>query len=380
MAKGRLKKKFRKKDIDKLAEHGAEKVQTTLEQIDGEEAYDEATKTAIEEIKKHPELAMKILATINENVSSKVVVNTVIKLPQEEEFSEKTAVKAAEQLDLEDEHKVTIIVESNLEYENKMQIANQLEDKEIRDKIQKELKSKEEERSLNKLDEIYMMCNQAVNEVTLQNEIEKVMKNLPFETEAIHQKINRIIARKIAFNYATYGTNIVSKQRYLMTAKKMCEINMVQLAKEEYEKIISENDSSKENKIKAFNEEELKYNILKEMEVTVLEEEIDEEESFNELKTMLKTLMYDERKELLIKFKEEIQNKNIRKTYQGMRKLGLVQILSELEQNKRERVLETLKDVIEKRIKAHTKLKVAKITPKIKESKFSVESQIDESR
>ena len=90
--------------------------------------------------------------------------------------------------------------------------------------------------------------------------------------------------------------------------------------------------------------------------------------------------MYDERKELLIKFKEEIQNKNIRKTYQGMRKLGLVQILSELEQNKRERVLETLKDVIEKRIKAHTKLKVAKITPKIKESKFSVESQIDESR
>lgn len=294
---------------EKLIEHGAEKVQATLDQIEGEQAYDEATKTAIQEIKKHPELAMKILATINENVSSQVVVNTVIQLPNEDVFSEKTAVKATEQLELNDEYKVTIIEESSLGYKNKMKIAKQLEDKEIRTKIQKDLRVKEEQRALDKLEKVYKMCNEEINEIQLKDEIDRTMKSIHIDTDAIQEKKNRIIARKIAYNYATYGTNIVSKQRLLMSPKMMYEIDIIQMAKEEYEKIMNEYESIRGQRIREFNEQELNYNILKEIEATSMLEEFDEETAFKEIKNMIRLLPVDERKKAIQAFKSVLEKR-----------------------------------------------------------------------
>lgn len=367
----KLKNRLGKKNGEMLVEYGAEKVQNTFEQIEGEEAYDEAAKTAIEEIKKHPELALEILATINEKISSKVAVNTVIQLPEEEEFSEKTAVKVTEQLDLEDKHKVTIIEESNLEYQNKMEIAKQLEDKEIRDKIQQELKEQEEQRSLEELKQIYNMCNEDTNELTLEKQLNEVMKNIHIDTESIQKERNRIIAKKIAFNYARFGTNIVSKQRNLMTPKEMCEMNIVQIAKEEYKKILSKYQTIKGDKIKEFNEQELNYNILNEIEATALTDGFNEEATFKEVRSMMKTLMFEERKELLIKLKEEIKNKRTRETYQDMKKSGIVDTLADFSEKERKKILEIFKNVIDKRRAMSQHLKVAESTPKIKEYKFN---------
>ena len=101
------------KDDGQLVKDGAEKVQNTLDQLDGNKAYDEAIKIAIEEIKQHPELAIEILGFINENVSAKVAVEAVKQLPSEEKFSEQIAVNATEQIDFRDGQIVDIIGSDN---------------------------------------------------------------------------------------------------------------------------------------------------------------------------------------------------------------------------------------------------------------------------
>lgn len=361
----KIKKFVKRKDVEALAEKGAQNVQAILEQEEGEEAYKKATETAIEEIKKHPELAIKILTLINEKISSEIAVNTVIQLPKEEDFSEETTKKATEELSLEDNHIIAIIQESDLGYKDSMEITQQLSDEEIKKKVQQKLKKEEEQRSLSSLKQIYKKCNEEMNEAELEEELNKAMVNININTEKIQELKNRIIAKKIALNYATYGTNIVSKQRTLISAKQMYEANMVEMAKEEYKKIEEETATIKGEKIKKFNEQELRYKILREIEATEVSTKFNEEETLNEIISIMKTTLKEsERKAILIRLKEEVTNEKIRKTYESMKKTGITKILSELPENKREDVLEILKNVTSKR------LKVAEKTPKLKTSEF----------
>ena len=85
----------------------------------------------------------------------------------------------------------------------------------------------------------------------------------------------------------------------------------------------------------------------------------------------MKTLMFEERKELLIKLKEEIKNKRTRETYQDMKKSGIVDTLADFSEKERKKILEIFKNVIDKRRAMSQHLKVAESTPKIKEYKFN---------
>lgn len=363
--KGKIKKFLIKKDIEALAKKGAQNVQMTLEQEQGEDAYIKATETAIEEIKKHPELAIKILTLINEEISPEIAVSTVIQLPNEENFTEETTKKAAAELRLEDDHIVTIIQKSDFGYEDSMEIAQQLSDEEIKQKIQQKLRDEEEERNLANLKKVYNRCNENMNEAELEAELNEVMRNVQFNTERIQEFRNRIIAKKIALNYAIYGTNIVSKQRSLISAKQMYEANIVEMAKEEYKKIEEKTESIRGEKIKQFNEQELRYKILKEIEATEVNTKFNEEETLNEIISIMKTTLTEaERKSVLIRLKEEVTNEKIRKTYEDMNNIGMTKTLSELSEDKRNNVLEILKTALNKR------LRVAEKTPKLKTAKF----------
>lgn len=363
---------WRKKDEGELARLGAEKVQTTLEQLEGNEAYNEATKKAIELIKEHPELAIKLLETINENVSPKVAVEAVIQLPSEEKFSGKIAVDATEQINFGDEQLLKIISNSDLGYDNKVQIAEQLNDDRRMEKVKQELKVEEEQRVLAELQQIYKKCNEGMNDAELEEQLNKVTESIHVHTQRICTQRNRIIARKIAFNYAIFGTNIVSKQRGLMLPKQMYENGIVQIAKEEYEKIVKEYEGKiKGGEIKEFDEEKLEKNILEEIKATERNPDFNEKAALARIIEIMNTTMTpDERRVVLENLEQVVGNKDIREIYLYMIKSGLTKTLTKLPKSERENALGTLKKVILKR-NFMKNAEAADKTPKVKDYKFN---------
>jgi len=349
---------FNKKHVENLLiEHGAEMVQETFEQIDGEEAYDEATKTAIDFIKKHPDLATKILENINENISPTVAVNTVMQLPEKDVVSEDTMVKAIKKLDLKDEKKIEIIEEGGFGYKNKIEIAEQLEDEETRENMYQALYEEEEQRALIKLEKVYKMCNEEMNEVMLGQQLDKALEDIHIDSEAIREKRNRIVARKIAYNYATIGTTIVSKLRFVMSPKEMAQINIAQLVKEEHKILLKERENIKGRKIKPFNEEkieELNKKIDIELESTANmyddDKEYSEEIAFKELRRNMRQFGYNFRKSLIQMFNNIVQNANMMKSFESLYKSGIIQRLAELPEDERKKAIEIYGDALEKRI------------------------------
>lgn len=364
-------------DEEELATRGANEVKTTLEQLNGNEAYDEAAKKTIELIKKHPGLAIKILETINEEVSTEVAVEAIIQLPSEKQFLGEIAVDAAKEIDFKDKQILKIISASNdLGYGEKVQIANQLNDDKRRDEVKQVLKKEEEQRVIDKLEEIYMICDENINENILEQKLVKLMEDMQIDTPAIRVNRNRIIARIVALNYARYGTNIVSKQRRLMSAKQMYENGIIRTAKEEYKKVVKEYGGMiKGIEIKEFDEEELEQNMLEEIKVTERDSEFDEKAVLERIIRMMQTtLPLEERKRILESLEQWILNKDIKETYLDMIESGLIGALSQLPHSERKNAFVRLKKATIKRNLTRN-VKVAEKTPRVKECKFDNEGR-----
>lgn len=358
----RIKGKYNQDDLGKLAEQGVEKVQAALEEYKEETDIDEikvAVETAMEEMKKVPkrELAVEMIGNINENVSSEVAVNAVIQLTETEEFSEKTAVEVATKTDFTDEHIITIIEEGSIGYEGKTAIAETLKDEKIKEEIQQQLDDKEEQECLNKLKNIYSLCDENINELKLQGHYEKVMSNVGIHTDNIQEMINKIIGRMIALNFARYGSNIVSKQTSIMPALEMRKNNIEKIARAEYRKIVNEHKTIKGRPIKEFDEQYLMDSISAEIEAAAKTDEFDEKTAIKKMTESMYTFMrYDERKELLIEIQKEIESEKLRKINKKIRESKIIGQLTELEDDELDKVLETIGNVLEKR-RNNTKVK-----------------------
>lgn len=350
----KFKGKYNQNDLGKLAEKGAEKVQATLEEYKEEANIDEvqiATDTAMEEMKKIPkrQLAVEMIGNINENVSPEVAVNAVIQLTEADEFSEKTAVEVATKTDFSDEHIITIIEEGSIGYEGKTAIAETLKDEKIREEIQQQIDKEEEKQCLQKLNKIYLLCDEDINELKLKKHLDEVMKDVHIDTNDIQEIKNKIIAKLIALNFARYGSNIVSKQTSLMSALEMRNNNIVRIAEAEYRKIEHENEAIKGRQLKKFNEHDLMDSISAEIEAAAKTDTFDEKTAIKKMTDSMYTfLRYDERKELLTAIQKEIENEKIRKTNKKIRESKVIEQLAELPESELNDVIKTLEKTLGK--------------------------------
>lgn len=373
--------KNKRQDIKELAEQKAEKVGEIYESSKEDDTKDEvqlATEVAVEEILKYPkqDLAVEMIGNINETVSPEVAVNAVIQLAEEKEFPEEAAIEVATNNDFSDEHIITIIEESSIGYEGKTAIAETLKDEKTRDEVQQQLDDEEEKKCLKQLHAIYLLCNEDINELKLKENLEKVLNNVHIHTSAIQDVINKIIGRLIAFNFARYGSNMVSKQTSLMPAIKMRENDIVKIASKEYRKIINEFKTVKGRPIREFNEQQLIDSISEEIEASAKTDGFNEENAFKYIRNLMNTFMrYDERKKFLISMQKEIENDRMRNTNKKIREYGIIEQLSELPEEEQEKVLKTLGKVLEDRKNKENRLKVAKTTPKIKSNEFTTQAK-----
>jgi len=373
--------RYKKQDIKELAEQKTEKVEEIYDSSKKDETKDEvqlATEVAVEEILKYPEqdLAVEMIGMINENVSTEVAVNAVIQLTEEEKFSEKIAIEAVTQNDFNDKNIKEIIQKSSIGYEGKTAIVETLKDEQARDEMQEQIDSKEEQKCLKQLHRIYLLCDENINEAKLEKQLNEVMENTPIHTDAIQDIINKIVARLIAFNFARYGSNIISKQKSLMPASKMREVNIVEIAQEEYQKILKEYKTINGKKIKEFNANQLINSISIEIESAAKTDGFDEKRVLGEIAHSLKTfLRYDERKKWLIETQNEIENDKKRNTISKIRESGVIEQLSELPEDELEKVLKTLGKVLDERKNKEHRLKVAETTPKIKSYEFTTKAK-----
>ena len=279
-----------------------------------------------------------------------MAVNTVTELPENQ------VIHVVENVPLQEEDKITIIENGDLGYDSKRKIAEQLEDEEIRGKVYQELYDGEERRALERLEELYDSCNEEMSEVVFEQQLRKIMEDVLIESDLVQEKINKIVARKIAYNYAVIGTTIVSKLRFVMLPKEMVERNIVQVVKEEHKKILKERKGINGKSIKPFDEkqiEELNKNIDIELESTANmnddDKEYSEEIAFKEFRRNMGRFRYNARKVIMKKLNSIIQNDKKMQAYKDIEDAGLAQRLADLPDEQRKKVIETFMEALDKR-------------------------------
>lgn len=365
--------KFGKPKVEQIAAEGLEVVQAAIKEVEGKDAQAVATEGLLGIARENPSAIFKILEAVQKEYPE-VVIEAVKQLPKEDEFSGATVVKAAEHLGLGEEAKIEIIQEGNMSFKHEMQLVETLEDEDTIEEIKKQREEKEEQRSLRKLESLYEECNEDMHEGELEEKLKRVMNDIYITTDRIEQAKNRIIARLIAFNYAQYGTTIVSKLRTIISAQEMYDASIVELAKQEYEKIINEYKEIKGKPVKEFKEEELRFKIESEMKATAKKSKYNEIEAVRNLQRKIQS-MSDEDKEYWLKNIQNILgNPNIAKTMKNVLEAETLEKLSKLPDIEQRKVLETTNGVLEKH---NVKNNISKATPKVKSYRFNGELKKD---
>lgn len=362
----RLKFAFSDADLEQLAEQGAEEVKKNVQEAKESdkdiesiaemayEQYQALTKNMSKEQK--GEFAKKYANFLVEKkgIPFDIAYNYIIMMTGEKEVDNKYVIEPAKKLPDAKVSKLISEDDAQFSLEDKLELAKggiqnpDLKDEKLEEieEEKREKQRKEEIADLNSLESVYRRCDENIGDWQLVEEINKKMQMVRRVTPKIEEMKRKIVAKKIACNYAKNGTSTVYILANVIPAIEMGKINMPELARREYETIEKNPNSLKIKSMKKFNEQELRDNILAEVE-SEAEKKFNETEAFTELESMLKILSVEERKRQIEGLKDIIRDSKLRATVEQTK--GLVKELSKIPEEKRLKVISSIQGIVEER-------------------------------
>lgn len=178
-----------------------------------------------------------------------VVVEMIKGTIEQEELPNNIAEKMAKILP-DDEILSAIESNDNLNLRHKEVLATGIGDKETRTEVERDIRTQkeiaEEKRILNSLKKIYEDCDEMPEAILLDRIKSLSIKN---KTELIQQMLDKIVARKIAYNYYRFGGTILDTLAKIVSIEDMYEYGISDQIEEEYNKIAKQEINRKYNKI-----------------------------------------------------------------------------------------------------------------------------------
>lgn len=361
----RMKFAFSETDVEKLAEQGVEKIKETVEDvktIEDEEiqlmvdtAYDQyqaLTKNMSKEEKGEFVKKFAILMVEKKGIPYDVAYNYIIAMTEEKGIDNKYILDSAKKLPDAKISKLISEEDINLSLAEREKLAvegivnPELKDEKL-EEIEEERKlkeAKEEKEDIKKLEEFYSECDGTLGDWKFVEKLQTIMKSVRRTTPRIEDVKRKIIAKKIAHNYAKNGTSTIYILKSIMPAMEMGKVNIPELAKNEYEKI-----KKNTKNIKAFNEQDLRNNILTEIEKDA-EKQFNEREAFAELQSMLRILSVEERKIQIENMKEIVKDSKLRATVEQTK--GLLSELSKVPEEKRIKLIDIIQKSVEEKVRS----------------------------
>ena len=362
----RLKFAFSNADLEQLAEQGAEEVKKNVQEAKKSdkdiesiaemayEQYQALTKNMSKEQKGEFARQYANFLVEKKGIPFDIAYNYIIMMTGEKEVDNKYVIEPAKKLP---DAKVSELIsedEAQLSLEDKFELAKggiqnpDLKDEKLEEieEEKREKQRKEEMADLKSLESLYRQCNENMGDWKLVEELNKKMQMVRHVTPKIEEMKRKIVAKKIACNYAKNGTSTVYIFASVIPAIEMGKINMPELARREYETIEKNPNLLRVKNMKKFNEQELRDNILAEVE-SEAEKGFNETEAFKELESMLKILSVEERKKQIEGLKAIIKDSKLRSTVEQTK--GLVEELSKIPEEKRLKVISSIQDIVEER-------------------------------
>ena len=247
----RLNKNNSDSEQDKLKK-GVVAVQNAYDESETKkEANENAMKTVNETIQGHPEMPEgEFLKMIQQNtdLSDSSLVEIIKQIPDVK--SEEATVEAVKKVDLASEAITEIIQDAPVTPATAQKIAEQIPNEEIQKEQQEKIErwAEEEQRKqllekenqiLSKLTEIYDTCDE-IND----NKLATMIRDLKIETrtEKIDEKLEHIIAKRVALDCMIFGGPKIRKMAEIMPVVDMLEANLPLLVEKEYKEIKVEYD------------------------------------------------------------------------------------------------------------------------------------------
>lgn len=247
----RLNKNNSDSEQDKLKK-GVVAVQNAYDESETKkEANENAMNTVIETIQAHPEMPVgEFLKMIQQNtdLSDSSLVEIIKQIPDVK--SEEATVEAVKKVDLASEAITEIIQDAPVTPATAQKIAEQIPNEEIQKEQQEKIErwAEEEQRKqllekenqiLSKLTEIYDTCDE-IND----NKLATMIRDLKIETrtEKIDEKLEHIIAKRVALDCMIFGGPKIRKMAEIMPVVDMLEANLPLLVEKEYKEIKVEYD------------------------------------------------------------------------------------------------------------------------------------------
>ena len=229
---------------DKLKK-GVVAVQNAYDESDTKkEANQNAMNTVIETIQAHPEMPVgEFLKMIQQHtdLSDNSLVEIIKQMPDVK--SEEATVAAVEKVELPSKKIAEIIQDAPVSPKTAQKIAEQIPDEEIQKEqqaeIEKRIREEQEQKILSELTKIYNNCDE-INDNELATMIEKL--EIGTRTEKIEEKLEHIIAKRVALDCMKYGGPKIPTMIRIMPATDMLEANLPFLTEKEYQKIKSDYD------------------------------------------------------------------------------------------------------------------------------------------
>ena len=215
------------------------------------EANQNAMNTVIETIQAHPEMPVgEFLKMIQQNtdLSDSSLVEIIKQIPDVK--SEEAAVEAVKKVDLASEAITEIIQEAPVTPATAQKIAEQIPNKDIKKEQQEKIEKweREEQRKkdlakekevLSQLEEIYEDCEK-INDMTLADRINEL--HIEKKTEKISEKLEDIIAKRVALDCMEFGGPKLPTLMRIMPAIDMFEADLPNLVEKEYKEIKAKYD------------------------------------------------------------------------------------------------------------------------------------------
>lgn len=334
-----------------------------------EEGVEEITEQAVGRIEENPELAKditkKILDIVKKSkevelsdVDIKDVAEDILrKVMESEKTSTQEGIKVAEVIP----DKAIVNVAGEVSAEQGAKIVEAIVDEDIKDKAEKMILTQ-------KLDDIY-------NNVEQMNDAEVVgqMSKIELSSKEIEKKKQKIIAKKIASNYKTHGSTLLSHIIMSIPASKMKMIDMEDLVEEEYNKL----EISKEDK--QYDKQDFSKKLIDEALKEPQKMEEAEMKEFDLIRVMMSNLDPEDRKKILKRTRSQIIDSKKRNVYDKLEESGLIESLSSFRENTAENAIGKMANSIKKRVPEQQKqYYVAETTPNIKKYELNNKDKDDE--
>lgn len=394
-----------KKNRENRQENIIQGVEETYQQgiNDGtkEEAIQLATQEVIAKIKRYPEIASKILQSVQEaEIPNDVIIETATQISEDPHIANETITNAGKELP--DSIIANIINNAEMEEDNKINLIEKIKDVSIRQEVIKR-----------KLKEMYVDCQKETDILFVSRLVE--LQRLS-EQEEVNDLMQRCIAKKLAHNYAQFGMAKTSTFKKILFPEEMFQMKMPDKVQEEYDKIEAKDKQvydrqefrikllrkiAKEvvsnydpdigefyvpysNEMKNITKEEenaffeklqiefenrVEERKLTTFEIRNIQQQIQGGQSadIKSLVDLYKNFPNENAKQFLSIAKKWLQEAKEFETYLKISDSGIVDLIKELPEEEQAETLKGIKNVLMNRL---NRKKIAKETPKIKEIKI----------